>query len=227
MSLSDKTHADKKYRLIIFDWDGTLVDSTQRIIDSMQRARQEVGLATVPDAAIQNIIGLGLPEALKTVWPDIKPDQLEVMREVYAGYFVSGSQVQMDFFSGARDMLNNLLSDGYLLAVATGKSRKGLDRMLRDLNVGQLFAATRCADETRSKPDPLMLTQLLAELSIATDEAVMIGDTTYDLEMASRARIDSIAMGHGAHSEERLLACGPRTICHSIQELTDWINTHG
>lgn len=219
--------SEQKFRLIIFDWDGTLVDSTQRIVDSMQRAAAEVGLSQVPDAAIQNIIGLGLPEALQAVWPVITSEQLEAMRTVYAGYFVSGSQVAMDFFPGAREMLNNLLNQGYLLAVATGKSRKGLDRMLHDLNVGHLFAATRCADETRSKPDPLMLQQLLSELSIAPAEAVMVGDTTYDLEMAAAAGVASIAMGHGAHDDDQLLACGPVAICHSIEQLFNRIINNG
>lgn len=224
--MSDSDYSNR-YRLVIFDWDGTLVDSTQRIIDSMQRAAKDVGLPSVPDAAIQNIIGLGLPEALQIVWPAIMPDQLETMRSVYAGYFVSGSQVAMSFFPGAREMLRQLLCQGYLLAVATGKSRKGLDRMLRDLEVGDLFAATRCADETRSKPDPLMLHELLHELSIPPEEALMIGDTTYDLDMANAAGMASIAMGHGAHDDNELLACGPLAICHSIQQLQHWIGTHG
>ncbi|MCA6062340.1 HAD-IA family hydrolase [Thalassolituus marinus] len=216
-----------KYRLIIFDWDGTLVDSTQRIVDSMSRAGSEVGLPVVPDAAIQNIIGLGLPEALKTVWPSISEQQLKAMHPVYARYFVSDSQIDMGFFIGTEDFLKDLLSKGYILSVATGKSRKGLDRMLHDLKVGHLFATTRCADETRSKPDPLMLNEILSELSIAPSEALMIGDTTYDLDMANAAGIDSVAMGHGAHDDNTLLACGPKAICHSIQELKNWIETHG
>ncbi|MAS25455.1 MAG: HAD family hydrolase [Oceanospirillaceae bacterium] len=227
MSHSEAPLREHKYRLVIFDWDGTLVDSTRRIVDSMQRAGRKVGLAPVPDEAIQDIIGLGLPEALKTVWPDITDEQLPLMRDTYASYFVSDSQVGMGFYEGAREMLGALLAQGYLLAVATGKSRKGLNRMLRDLEVGHLFEATRCADETRSKPDPMMLHELLSALSVAPGEAVMVGDTTYDLEMAQRTGIDSIGMGHGAHDEARLLACGPQTICHSINELKNWIMING
>ncbi|MAD45986.1 MAG: HAD family hydrolase [Oceanospirillaceae bacterium] len=224
---SPSVATERKYQLIIFDWDGTLVDSTRRIVDSMQQAGRKVGLPAVPDEAVQDIIGLGLPEALRTVWPDITEAQLPLMREVYASYFVTDSQVTMGFFEGARALLDDLLAMDYQLAVATGKSRKGLDRMLRDLAVGHLFEATRCADETRSKPHPQMLHELLSTLSIAPGEALIIGDTTYDLEMAARAGIDSVAMGHGAHDEQRLLACGPQTICHSISELKRWITTHG
>lgn len=216
-----------KYRLVIFDWDGTLVDSTQRIVDSMRKAGQEVGLPAVPDSAIQNIIGLGLPEALRTVWPSIKDSQLETMRAVYARFFVAESHVAMGFFDGAESLLNSLLSEGRLLAVATGKSRKGLNRILQDLKVGHLFATTRCADETRSKPDPLMLNEILTELSVTPAETLMIGDTTYDLDMANTAGIDTVAMGHGAHDDSTLLACGPKAICHSIQELKNWIEMNG
>lgn len=219
--------SDLRYRVIIFDWDGTLVDSTQRIVDSMQQAAREVGLNKVPDAAVQNIIGLGLPEALRAVWPDINPSQLDAMRQVYARFFVSDSQVGMDFFPGARAMLDTLLARGYLLAVATGKSRKGLDRLLQDLKVGHLFATTRCADETRSKPDPLMLEEIMSELSVAASEVLMVGDTTYDLDMAKAAGVDSVAMGHGAHDDQQLMACSPETVCHSIQQLIDWITVHG
>lgn len=215
------------YKLVIFDWDGTLVDSTGRIIDSMQQAAREVQLPVVADAAVQNIIGLGLPEALETLWPGIAGEQMAVMIKAYARFFVSDSQVGMGFFPGAVDFLEGLLRQERLLAVATGKSRKGLDRMLRDLQVGHLFAATRCADETRSKPHPLMLEQILAELSVAPHEALMIGDTTYDLNMATAAGVASVAMGHGAHDESQLLACRPLAVCHSIAELNDWVQQYG
>ncbi len=216
-----------RFKLIIFDWDGTLVDSTQRIVDSMQQAAAEVGLPQVADAAVQNIIGLGLPEALRTVWPVIDESQLQAMTQVYARYFVADSQVAMGFFPGTPEFLAGLVEQGYLLAVATGKSRRGLDRMLRDLKIGHRFAATRCADETRSKPHPLMLKELLSELNVAPDEALMVGDTTYDLDMANAAGMASVAMGHGAHDDDVLLACGPLTICHSIHELNDWIRING
>ena len=142
-----------KYKLVIFDWDGTLVDSTGRIVDSMQQASIEVGLPTVPDSAVQNIIGLGLPEALRTVWPQINPEQLSEMTQVYARNFVYDSKVAMAFFSGVAELFRDLRASGRQLAVATGKSRKGLNRMFHDLQiddrpVGDQFTASRCADET-------------------------------------------------------------------------------
>lgn len=215
-----------KYELIIFDWDGTLADSTGRIVDSMQRASKECGLPEVPDAAVQNIIGLGLPEAIKTVWPNVSAEQMEPMRNAYARYFVSDSLVAMQLFAGAGSMLDRLKTQRKI-AVATGKSRKGLDRILNDLSLSSTFDITRCADETCSKPDPQMLHEILSELGVKPASALMIGDTSYDLDMASAAGVDSIAMSHGAHEEHVLQACGPQAICHSITELETWIETHG
>jgi len=215
-----------KYRLVIFDWDGTLADSTGRIVDSMRRAAEECGLATVPDADIQNIIGLGLPEAIRTVWPSVSESQMPVMRDAYARYFVQESAVKMGLFEGAEVMLQRFHGKR-LLAVATGKSRKGLDRILTDLSLEGTFDVTRCADETASKPDPLMLEEILSVTGCSVREALMVGDTTYDLDMARALGMDSVAMSHGAHEEKRLSACGPQTICHSIAELTQWIEING
>lgn len=216
-----------KYQLLIFDWDGTLADSTGRIVDSMQRAARLVGLPAITDAEAQNIIGLGLPEALRTLWPNITAKELEAMRESYARHFVYDSQVSMALFDGAREMLENLGAEGHLLAVATGKSRKGLDRILYDLGATHLFATTRCADETLSKPDPLMINEILAELNVSASRALMVGDTTYDLDMARAAGVATIAMSHGAHDDERLLACKPLELCHSIADLEQWLSNNG
>lgn len=221
-----------KYKLVIFDWDGTLVDSTGRIVDSMQQASIEVGLPTVPDSAVQNIIGLGLPEALRTVWPQINPEQLSEMTQVYARNFVYDSKVAMAFFSGVAELFRDLRASGRQLAVATGKSRKGLNRMFNDLQidgrpVGDQFTASRCADETRSKPDPLMLQELLDELGVPVEAALMVGDTSFDLDMANNLGMDSIAMSHGAHDNDVLLSCQPKALCHSITELNKWIQQNG
>jgi len=215
-----------KYDLIIFDWDGTLADSTGRIVDSMKRAAAECGLPEVADASIQNIIGLGLPEAIRTVWSQVSAEQMEPMRVAYARYFVSDSDVQMGLFAGADDLLKSL-PKCRKIAVATGKSRKGLDRILRDLGLYDRFDVTRCADETKSKPDPLMLQEILAELNIDVSAALMVGDTTYDIDMARAMGMDSIGMSHGAHEEDRLRACGALDICHSIHELSNWIENNG
>lgn len=216
-----------KYKLIIFDWDGTLANSTARIIDSMQMAAKEHQMPVVSDAAVQNIIGLGLPEAIKELWPAINEQQLKKMIPSYAQNFISESRVSMEVFPDTKEMLGELMLRNFLLAVATGKARKGLERSMRDLSLGHFFAATRCADETRSKPDPLMLNEILVALSVPAHEALMVGDTTYDLEMANAAGMDSVGMSYGAHDEKRLRACQPLAICHSINELKEWIITHG
>lgn len=216
-----------KFKLVVFDWDGTLVNSTGRIVDSMQRAATELALPSVSDAQVQNIIGLGLPEAMRVLWPAISEADLQRMIPVYARYFIHESAVGMALFDGALTLLQDLQARGYLLAVATGKKRQGLDRMFRDLKLGDFFAASRCADETRSKPDPLMLNELLHELGIDKSEALMVGDTTYDLDMANAAGVASVAMGHGAHDQATLLSCKPLALCHSMRELNEWIRDHG
>lgn len=221
-----------KYKLVIFDWDGTLVDSTGRIVDSMQQASAEVGLPVVPDSAVQNIIGLGLPEALQTVWPQINTTQLAQMTQVYARNFVYDSKVAMAFFDGVAELFADLKGAGRQLAVATGKSRKGLNRMFAELQidgrpVGEQFCASRCADETRSKPDPLMLQELLDELNVPAESALMVGDTSFDLDMANALNMDSIAMSHGAHDNDVLRHCQPKALCHSITELNQWIKQNG
>lgn len=221
-----------RYELIIFDWDGTVVDSTGRIVDSMQQAGRELDLPAVPDSAVQDIIGLGLPEAIRTVWPGIDDARLEKMIPVYGNNFVSQSLVAMDFFADVDVLFRTLRDAGRQLAVATGKSRKGLDRMFRELQidgrpVGEQFVASRCADETISKPDPLMLNELLQELNIPVEAALMVGDTSYDLEMANAAGMDSVGMSHGAHDDAVLLRCKPQALCHNIQELNEWIKNNG
>ena len=216
-----------RYKAIFFDWDGTLVDSTGRIVDSMQRAAQYVGMPALRDHAIRQIIGLGLPEALKVLWPDITSDQLKVMAKEYSANFSHHSEVEADFYAHAKELLAELKQVGYKLAVATGKTRKGLDEMLDGMKVRGLFDTSRCADETSSKPDPHMLEELLSELNISSSEALMVGDTSFDLEMALAINMDSIGMSHGAHDDEVLLACKPRALCHSLQDLLSWIKTNG
>jgi len=216
-----------KYKAIFFDWDGTLVDSTGRIVDSMQRASQYVGMPPLSGQAIRQIIGLGLPEALKTLWPDITDEQLAVMVKEYSANFSHHSEVEADFYAHAKELLIELRELGYQLAVATGKTRKGLDEMLDGMQVRELFDTSRCADETSSKPDPHMLEELLQELNINSSEALMVGDTSFDLEMALAINMDSIGMSHGAHDDEVLLSCKPQALCHSLQDLLNWIKTNG
>ena len=216
-----------KYKVIIFDWDGTLVDSTARIVDSMQMAARSVGMPEISDFAIQQIIGLGLPEALRQLWPAINEDQLQQMRSHYPANFSARSDVPADFFVNARELFAELQRLGYLLAVATGKTRRGLDEMLDGLNVRDVFTITRCADETRSKPDPLMLSEILAELGLTSAQALMVGDTSFDLDMARAINMDSVGMTHGAHASEILLSSGAKALCHDLNDLLEWIKLNG
>lgn len=223
----NETNCETKYKVIIFDWDGTLVDSTARIVDSMQIAAARVELPTLTDHAIQQIIGLGLPEALKRLWPQITPTELELMRTNYVANFSFHSDVHVDFFPSAHDFFAELQSLGYILAVATGKTRKGLDEMLDGMAVRDVFKITRCADETTSKPDPHMLNEILAELNLTSAQALMVGDTSFDLDMAKAVSMDSIGMTHGAHDSDVLLASGAKALCASLNDLLDWIKKNG
>lgn len=212
-----------KYSLVVFDWDGTLADSTGRIIDSMLMAGQSCALPEIPASAVQNIIGLGLPEAIEMLWPGIDGRKALAVRDAYSHNFISGSDIPMGLFAGAEALLNDIAAKGASMAVATGKSRRGLDRILKEINIGHHFAATRCADETLSKPDPLMLKQIIHELGVCESEVLMVGDTEYDLEMANLAGVHSLGLTHGAHSEDRLRACSPQAILHNLDELNKWL----
>lgn len=219
--------SSNKYKIIIFDWDGTLVDSTARIVDSMQIAAASVELPTLTDHAIQQIIGLGLPEALRRLWPRISATELELMRTHYSANFSFHSDVHVDFFPNAHDFFAELQSLGYVLAVATGKTRRGLDEMLDGMSVRDVFKITRCADETASKPDPHMLNEILAELNLLSSQALMVGDTSFDLDMAKAIDMDSVGMTHGAHDSEILLASGAKALCHDLNDLLEWIKANG
>lgn len=207
--------------LLVFDWDGTLLDSTGKIIRSMQRAIAELGLPPRHDEQVREIIGLGLMEALKTMYHefDYGIDVLEPLRATYAKHYVELDAVPCVFYPGARETLDNLRHRGHHLAVATGKSRKGLDRVLINLGMQDYFDATRCADETQSKPHPQMLHELLDELRYSPQQTLMVGDTEFDLQMANNAGVNSIAVTHGAHDRARLAACNPAYTIDAIPQL--------
>ena len=211
-----------KYSLVIFDWDGTLANSTDRIVDSMLQAAKECDLEVLTANTVKQIIGLGLPEALQRLWPASTRQQRQQMTAVYARYFVEDSKVPMGFYDGALDMLSQLQAK-VSLAVATGKSRKGLDRLLQVYDLQTMFDITRCADETRSKPNPQMLEEILACTNFNVEQAVMIGDTTYDLDMARALGMDAVGVSYGAHSIEQLQQSEPRLIVDSVAELYAWL----
>lgn len=218
-------YAVPNYDLVIFDWDGTLMDSVAQIVRSIQAAAQILGVDVPSEAAAKDIIGLGLPEAMQVLFPTVTEVAREALRQQYATHFVASSASATRPFAGAEAMLQALRTNGQQLAVATGKSRKGLDRVMADVGWAGYFTATRCADETLSKPDPRMLIELLTELDVPVGRALMVGDTTYDLAMAEAIGMASVGVTYGVHSGERLLAHRPLTLCHSLPALAQYLQT--
>ncbi|WP_176502774.1 HAD-IA family hydrolase [Cobetia sp. 5-11-6-3] len=213
-----------RYRLVIFDWDGTLMDSEARIVDCLQAASLAVGMGELPAHAARDIIGLGLPEAMARLFPGASAAQCEALVEAYKQHFVAVDTTPLDFFPGVENGIERLRAHPeQLLAVATGKSRRGLDRMFQAHDCGDWFHASRTADMTLSKPHPLMLEELLAELNVEAHEALMVGDTEYDLEMARALGMHSVGVTYGVHSVPRLEACAPQRIVSHFDELMEWL----
>ncbi|WP_432473659.1 HAD-IA family hydrolase [Amphritea sp. HPY] len=211
------------YKLLIFDWDGTIIDSAARIISSMQQAARDLEQPELSDAAVRDIIGLGLPEAIRVLIPGVDEAMIPAMRERYGHYYLGVDETPTALFDGVHETLLSLKNKGYRLAVATGKSRRGLQRVFEDTGLEYLFEASRCADETTSKPDPHMLEEILAETGVSAADAVMIGDTEFDLEMAVRAGMDNIAASYGAHHIDRLRRYNPVLEMHAFPELESWL----
>ncbi len=213
------------YKLLIFDWDGTIIDSAARIISSMQAAARDLSLGELTDDAVRNIIGLGLPEAIRELIPFVTDEQIQQMRERYGHYYLGVDTTPTHLFVGAQQSLERMHGKGIRMAVATGKSRRGLDRVFNDTGLGYIFETSRCADETTSKPDPHMLEEILAETGVKASEALMIGDTEFDLDMGRRAGMDVIAVSYGAHHVDRLMKYDPVLLVHHFPELEAWIES--
>lgn len=209
----------QNYKLVIFDWDGTLMDSVERIVSSMQSAAKAIGLIVPTNDAAKQIIGLSIPEALKELFAGITDKQIETMRLQYKYEYLEGDTTPTPLFDNALNLLTQLKQKSKLLAVATGKGREGLDRVLQVSKTGHFFNTTRCAGEMPSKPDPQMLHSILTELDIAPHEAIMVGDTSHDLKMARNAGIDSIGVTFGVHDKQVLEQYGPKAIIDSLAEL--------
>ncbi|WP_457808147.1 HAD-IA family hydrolase [Kushneria sp. EE4] len=215
-----------RYRLIIFDWDGTLMDSADRIVDCMQRAGDDVGWPALSDEAVRDIIGLGLPEAIARLCPGIEGERAEQLRKRYSHHFVTAEKEgpALPFFDGVEKGISRLRAMSDLkLAVATGKSRRGLDRIFIERDCGHWFDDSRTADLTRSKPDPLMLTELLQTLDVALEEAVMIGDSVHDMGMAQALGMDRVAVTWGVHNAQQLGDFSPVGVVHNFHELMSWL----
>jgi phosphoglycolate phosphatase len=209
----------QNYKLVIFDWDGTLMDSVDRIVSSMQSAAQTVGLVSPLDHDVKQIIGLSLTTALETLFTSITAEQIEAMLVQYKYEYLEGDNTPTPLFANATNLLIQLKQQNKLLAVATGKGREGLNRVLNVSETTTFFNTTRCAGEMPSKPDPTMLNSILDELKIAPHEAIMIGDTSHDLKMAQNAGVDSIGVTFGVHDREVLSRYKPKAIVDSLVEL--------
>ena len=211
-----------RIELLVFDWDGTLADSTALIVDAMQTAINQLQYQARSNAQIRNVIGLGLVEAAQTLFPGMERGDHELIGTCYRLHYARRAH-ETSLFQDVPVTLRKLHERGYRLAIATGKSRKGLDTSLRHAGLEGMFHATRCADETRSKPHPQMLYEILKELDIRPDHTVMIGDSEYDMEMALNAGISSLAVSYGVHDSTRLLKYKPLACLDSLADLLDWL----
>lgn len=210
-------------KLIVFDWDGTLMDSAAHIVACLQMALTDLELPQKSDDEIKNIIGLGLREALGVLCPQANDHELTALTGRYRQHFFDQQHEPCELFPGARELIEELHGQDYFLAVATGKGRNGLDKVLNETGMGAFFPVTRCADESHSKPHPQMLLDIIDWYGVEAHETIMIGDTEYDLEMANNAAAHSVAVTYGAHEKQRLLDCKPLTCLDNIDDLHQWL----
>lgn len=212
----------RPYELIIFDWDGTLMDSENKIIRCFQKATADVGVDYPGDGAVRNIIGLGLKESLDVLLPDQGQRIRKQLVERYRVHFLEQDRTEMPLFEGVESGLDDLLDLGYMLAIATGKARRGLVKVLDETGLHDRFTVTRCSDEAISKPHPRMVHDILEETGIEAAKSIVVGDTVYDIQMAHNADTDALAVCYGAHERERLLTERPVDCVTDFQGVVDW-----
>ena len=213
------------FDLIAFDWDGTLFDSTAIIVHCIREAVRDVGGTVPSERDAGYVIGLGLMQALAHAAPDVPRERYALLGERYRHHYIA-QQGRISLFAGVLPMLQALHERGHLLAVATGKSRRGLDEALHSAQLRGRFHGSRTADETAGKPHPRMLEELMAELGVSPERTLMVGDTTHDLQMALNAGCASVAVSYGAHEVQSLHALAPRAVVHSVDELQRWLLAH-
>lgn len=213
------------FKALIFDWDGTLMDSESRIVACLRSASLQHGFADQHDDAYRNVIGLGLREAIHALHPSADSTLVEQLAQHYREEYLFRNTTPSALFAGVGDMLSRLEDSGYWLAIATGKGREGLDQVLQQTGLQQRFHITRCASETRSKPHPQMLEEILDHLGLDPHDALMIGDTEYDMEMARNINMPALAVSYGVHATERLFKHEPIGCLHNIAELPDYLLT--
>lgn len=211
-----------KYSLVVFDWDGTLMDSTHSIVAAIQAACRDMNLPVPPAENASWVIGLSLESALRSAVPDLTDRDVPAFLARYRVHYLLRDP-ELKLFDGSGELLASLAGMGVMLAVATGKSRVGLDRALKSTGLVNAFDGTRCADETFSKPHPAMLFELMETLNVEPARVVMIGDTSHDLQMAANAGVDAVAVTYGAHGVAELQACSPLGMVNSVSELREWL----
>ena len=212
----------RQFDLIAFDWDGTLYDSTRLITRSIQAAVREVGGREPSDEAASYVIGMDLVPALAHAAPDVPPEQYPLLAERYRQHYFA-RQHDLSLFAGVLELLAALRQRNHWLAVATGKSRRGLDEVLASVELQGVFDGSRTADETAGKPHPRMLEELMREFGVEPERTLMIGDTTHDLQMALNAGCHGVGVSYGAHDHANFEAFQPRFVAHSVSELSDWL----
>jgi len=216
----------KRYDLIVFDWDGTVMDSTAVIAGSIQAACRDLGLNVPDDETARHVIGLGLDQALRYAVPAMPEAMRPDLVERYRHHFLAGDE-SIPLYRGASETIKELNEAGYWLGVATGKSRAGLSRAMESSGMKSYFHATRTADQTLSKPDPAMLLELMEELAVSAERTLMVGDTTHDVQMAQNANVDVVAIAHGAHPPEQLMELNPLALVEDFAELRKWFKQNG
>lgn len=215
----------KQFDLIVFDWDGTLANSTQMIVDCMREASADAGLPVPEPTAASHIIGLGLVEAVHALFGELSDTQFQQLVARYRYHYYARDE-DTPLFEGVKGTMDYLSDAGFMLAVATGKGRNGLNKSLQRSGLSQYMHATRCVDECHSKPHPQMLYELMDEVNVVPERTLMIGDTSYDLQMASNANVASLAVTYGAHPEAELKKHSPLACFDKFEHLNQWLVEH-
>lgn len=215
----------KQFDFLVFDWDGTLMDSAEAIVEALQSACCDLDLPVPTSDDARYIIGMSLHDALAHILPDLDPSEHPRVAERYRHHFLVRDR-DTRLFPGAAETIRDLHDAGFLLGIATGKSRRGLDRALGATGLAAYFHATRCADEGHCKPHPGMLTALMAQVGARAEHTLMIGDTSHDMAMARSAGVARVGVGYGAHVKESLVEYAPLACVDAVSELRDWLMTH-
>jgi phosphoglycolate phosphatase len=216
---------NKKFDLIVFDWDGTLLDSANSIVFSLQGAARDLGLTEPSNEEARYVIGLGLNEAIKHLFPTLSSQKFNLISDRYRHHYLTHDN-KISLYKGASKVIKALHAKNFLLAVATGKSRAGLNRSFNSSGLGHFFHASRCADETFSKPHPAMLLELMSQFNVKATRTLMIGDTTHDLQMATNACVSGVGVTYGAHPKKRLKTLEPLACVESVAQLHLWLNAN-